>query len=120
MIKASDIRSSIGEFLGGDRNFDEFENWLIGHTWNIHKFGDVESQVLAYSVELRIAEFNADALSLSELRLELQNIANTFLLNPNQSDRVISASSTFFNPVPWPVQPAGRPHEGASESPVPR
>jgi hypothetical protein len=120
MVNASDIRSSIGEFLAGDRSFDEFENWLISHTWNIHKLGDVESQVLAYSVELRIAEFNADALSLSELRSELQNIANTFLLNPNQSERVISASSTAFNPVPWQVQPADKPHAGASESPVPR
>jgi len=81
MINAFDIRASIGEFLAGDRGLDGFEDWLVSHTWNIHKWGDVESQMLAYGIELRLAEYNAEALSLSDLRSELQNIANTFLLN---------------------------------------
>jgi hypothetical protein len=74
-------------------------------------------QVLAYSVELCMAEYNADALTLPELRSELQQVANTFLLNPNQPDRVISASTTSLIDSPWQVQPADRRPATASMSP---
>ena len=117
MINASDIRAQIGELLEGKCDFDQFENWLIDHSWNIHKWGDVETQVLAYTIELRIAERHADELSFPELRLELQQIANTFL-DPQQSP--LTGSSTSLSPVPWPVQPVDRPHVTASESPTPR
>src|ERR1035438_3108399 len=117
MINASDIRTQIGELVGGKRNFDQFENWLVGQSWNIHKWGDVEAQILAYTVELKIGEYHAAAFSFPELRLELQQIANTFL-DPQQSPR--TGSSTSLSPVPWPIQPVGKPHVTAFELPTHR
>jgi hypothetical protein len=120
MINALEIRSSIGEFLADKQAFSEFENWFVGHTWNIHKWGDIESQVLAYEISLRIAEYHADALSLRDLRSELQFIANSFVANPSQVCLVRTASSTELSQSPLSVQPAGRPHVTASELPIPR
>jgi hypothetical protein len=120
MVTASEIRATIGEFLAGSLQFADFEDWIIAKTWNIHKHGEVEAQVLAYGVELRIAEYNLDALSLQDLRLELQNLANTFVLDPNQASRVLSASSTKVTSVPWTIQPAGTQPSTASGLPTPR
>ena len=75
MVTGSDIRSSVGDFLEGKLTFDAFEDWIVRNTWNVHQWGDVEAQVLAYGIELRLAEYSLAALSMEDLRSELQNIA---------------------------------------------
>jgi hypothetical protein len=115
MINALDIRDQIGVFLGAENSgeqFDHFEDWLIRQSWNIHKSGSVEAQVLAYAVELLIAEYHAGEFSFPELRLELQQVANTYLA-PNQN--IITGSSTFSTPILWPVLSADKLHATACE-----
>jgi hypothetical protein len=119
MVNALDIRSAIGDFLAKKQTLDGFEDWLIGHTWNIHKSGELDSQILAYEVELRLAEYHADALSEEDLRLELQHVANTFRADPNQQVSVFSASSTDLIRSPLSAQLVGKSHVTASELPVP-
>jgi len=119
MVNALDIRSAIGDFLAGKQDLDQFENWLVGRTWNIHKSGDLESQALAYAIELCVAEYHVDALSEQDLRLELRNIANTFA-DSNQKISVTSASSTDLIHSPLSVRLVDRSHVTASESPTPR
>jgi hypothetical protein len=114
MVNALAIRSSIGEFLAGEQGLDQFEKWLVGRTWNIHKSGEVESQVLAYEIELCLAEYHVGALSEQELRLELQHIANTFT-DSNQESSVISASSTDLIHSPLSARLVGTSHVTASE-----
>jgi hypothetical protein len=114
MINALAIRSSIGEFLAGEQPLDQFENWLVAHSWNIHKSGEVESQVLAYEIELRLAEYHVGALSEQDLRLELQQIANTFT-DSNQQSNVVTASSTDLIHSPLSARLVGTSHVTASE-----
>ena len=114
MINALAIRSSIGEFLAGEQPLDQFENWLVAHSWNIHKCGEVESQVLAYEIELRLAEYHVGALSEQDLRLELQQIANTFT-DSNQQSNVVTASSTDLIHSPLSARLVGTSHVTASE-----
>ena len=83
----------------------------------MHNSSDIESQFLAYSIELKIAEHNAGELSFPELKTELKQIANTFVPYPQSP---ISASSTLATTIQWPVQPADTPLATASELPIPR
>ncbi len=114
MVNALAIRSSIGDFLAGEQSLDQLEKWLVGHTWNIHKSGEIESQLLAYEIELRLAEYHVGTLSEQDLRVELQQIANTFSDSTRQSG-VVSASSTDLIHSPLSARLVGTSHVTASE-----
>ncbi len=117
MVNALDIRSAIGDFLAGKQSLDQFESWIVGRTWNIHKSGDWDSQALAYAVELCLAEHRVGAFSDKDLGVELRNIANTFVVS---QCNVITASSTDLIESPLSARLVGTSHVTASESPVPR
>ena len=115
MIAASDIRDQIGLFLGAEQSADQFglfEDWLIRHSWNIHKSGSIEAQALVYAIELLIAEYHAGEFSFPQLRLELQQVANTYV-PPDQN--ITTGSSTLYTPTLWPIRAADKPHVTASE-----
>jgi hypothetical protein len=115
MMAASDIRDQIGLFLEAEKGmekFDGFEDWLIRHSWNIHKSGTIEAQALVYAVELLIAEYHAGEFSFPQLRLELQQVANTYV-PPNQN--ITTGSSTLSTPTLWPIRAADKRPVTASE-----
>lgn len=119
MITASEIRDLIGKFIASEYSFDEFENRFVQRSWNIHRFGNIESQSLAYSIELSIAEYHQSALSYGDLRSQLQSLANTFLTYPH-GPHIGTASTTSSESinVQWPV-PVDKLRATASLSPVP-
>jgi hypothetical protein len=113
MISALDIRSAIGDFLAEKHSLDQFEKWIVGRTWNLHKSGEVESQALAYAIELSLAEYHIGALTEQDLRVELRNIANTFP-DPGKKNSVSTASSTDLIQSPLSARIVGKSHVTAS------
>lgn len=118
MINDSDIRSEIGRFLAGEITLDQFENWLVPRSWNVHQWGSVETQQLAYAIELGLAEHEIGHLSDEDLRKELHQLANTYLLTSRVL--VTSAGSTSVTGDQWQLSPAGNQLSTASSLPIPR
>jgi hypothetical protein len=115
MIAASDIRDQIGLFLEAKKGLEQFgcfEDWLIRNSWNIHKSSSIEAQALVYAIELSIAEYHAGEFSFAQLRLELQQIANTYILADHT---VTTGSSTAATSILWPLRPVDTLHVTASE-----
>ncbi len=78
MIAQSQIREKISRYLRHEISLDQFEDWLVQRSWNMHKDSDEDAQRLASEVELRLAEHSSGHLTVAALRDELRDFANVF------------------------------------------
>jgi hypothetical protein len=74
MISQADVNNQLRRFVEGAVSLDDFEDWLVAHSWNMHKDSDSEAQKLVGAVELALAEYSNDHISLSDLQFEFQSI----------------------------------------------
>ena len=71
MVSGSAIREKLAAFFARQIDLDEFEDWLVQSTWNVHQSGDESARELAHAIELRLAEHSAGHLTGEALRREL-------------------------------------------------
>lgn len=71
MLAAQSLREHIQQFLGDVLPLDDFEDWLVGASWNMHRNADREVQQLVGAVELRLAEYSQGHLDPLDLKHEL-------------------------------------------------
>ena len=76
MISESQIREKLGRYLRRDLSLDQFEDWLVQQSWNMHKDSSDPAQKLASAVELRLAEHSSGHMDEPALRDELRKFAN--------------------------------------------
>jgi hypothetical protein len=90
MAKVSAIHEQLAKLLVGQLSLDDFENWFVPYSWNIHKLGDHDAQQLAYAVEHQLSEFDEDC---EALRLGLEDAVRPFG----------HAENRYGDPSPIPV-----------------
>ena len=71
MIAELEIRKELSRFLTNEITLDDFEDWLISKSWNMHLDSSGEAQSLASEIELCLSEYSSGHLELEELRAEL-------------------------------------------------
>ncbi len=71
MLRDIEIREQLANFLSGSLSLEQFEDWLVQNSWNMHKDADDVAQHLASEIELRLSEHSSGHLSDSALRNEL-------------------------------------------------
>ncbi len=104
-----ELRNQLIRFLSKELPFDDFEDWLVQKSWNIHQNPDLVAQRLAYAVELRLAEYDSGHLLESDLRRELSELVGAYSIRLSQEPSNISngASLNFSLRQPWAVPSAG-------------
>lgn len=75
MIAELEIRKELARFLSNEIPLEEFEDWLVSRSWDMHQDSFGAAQKLASAIELRLAEYSSDHLSPKELRNELMPYA---------------------------------------------
>ena len=75
MVSASEIREHLSELLSGRRTLDEFEDWFVPATWDIHKSEDAEAEALTDQIELRLSEHSDGYLTSDDLMREFGALA---------------------------------------------
>jgi len=78
MIAEHQIRQWLARFLHGEVSLDQFEDWLVGRSWNMHRDSDEAAQKLASAIELRLAEYSSGHLNDEQLRNELLPFATNY------------------------------------------
>ncbi len=78
MIAESQIREKLGRFLSGEMSLDQFEDWLVQRSWNMHQHSDESAQKLASAIELRLAEHSSGHLDGAALRDELRPFVTNY------------------------------------------
>ncbi len=63
-------------FLDSRIDLDEFEDWFLQNTWNIHLNGSAAVEELSFSVEESLSEYSSRHIAPSELRRELSELVH--------------------------------------------
>jgi hypothetical protein len=76
MPNAAQIRACLAEWLDGNTSLEEFEDWFVPETWNLHKENDLQAEDLANEIELSLSEYSGGYISRAKLEAELRVMAN--------------------------------------------
>jgi hypothetical protein len=110
MITESQIRERLFDYLTRKTTLNEFEDWLVLQSWNMHQDSDPAAQRLAGAIELRLAEYSDDHLSDDALDRELKGLlvpsAIVSIENAKPTQPVWSGIST--NESSWVVLPVSQ------------
>lgn len=74
MITESQIRDKLFDYLTREITLNDFEDWLVFQSWNMHQDSDDAAQRLVGAIELRLAEYSNDHLSDDALERELKGL----------------------------------------------
>jgi hypothetical protein len=69
------IRGQVRSYLDNQIDLDEFEEWLVANTWNIHQLNNPRAEDLTGAIEVLLAEYSSGDRTEDELREELDNLA---------------------------------------------
>ena len=72
MLSADSVRAQIVALLKGQLSLDDFEDWIVGSSWNVLQNVDPELRQLVGAIELRLAEHSSGHLDEPDLFAELQ------------------------------------------------
>lgn len=74
MITESEIRERLFDYLTRQITLNEFEDWLVVHSWNMHQDSQESARALVGAIELRLAEYSDDHLTDEGLERELRGL----------------------------------------------
>ena len=78
MIAEHQIRQKLAKYLHHEMSLDQFEDWLVERSWNMHRDSDAAAQIFASAIELRLAEHSSGHLDEKQLREELRPFVTTY------------------------------------------
>lgn len=103
MIQENDIRARLVEYLSGNQSLDEFEDWFVQQSWNMHQDSKADAQRLASQVELALSEFNNDDITEAALRSWMQRLASTHIVSFSPAQESGSVTYTSNSSVQIPL-----------------
>lgn len=79
MIAESEIRDWLARYLAKEIPLEEFEDWFVRQSWDMHVGSPEAAQKLASAIELRLAEHSSGHLTDEDLRRELRSFVATYV-----------------------------------------
>lgn len=73
-----EIRTRLGQYLGGEISLHEFEDWFIPTAWGILRTANGGLAELVGEIELRLAEFSNGHWTEPELRAKLEPLVSIY------------------------------------------
>ena len=105
MVSSNEVRNRLADAIEGQLSFDEFEDWLVQDSWNVHQSKDFDLQRLVFAIELPLAERSSGHLDDEGLLRELRAVLSVVPVNLETEAGPIavksgSSSSLTLQPVP--------------------
>jgi hypothetical protein len=98
MISVNEIRSAIASYLANDISFAQFEDWLIDHSWNMHKDSPVEAQDFVHAINASIYEYLDKYVDENYLKVQLR---------PHVQQYRVAAANVSVSPLYRPSSSSG-------------
>lgn len=107
MISAVEIRKQLQALIESKLALDDFEDWLIQNSWNMHADSDPIAQALASALELRFAEHSDGHLPEAQMLDEFKAlVGGRVVINVRlNADPVVHRSGSTLS-VEWEKLPA--------------
>ena len=74
MIRESEVREKLEDLLSDEFCLEDFEDWLVQRSWNMHLDSSSAAQDLVSAIELALSEHSSGHLSDEQLRADLQSL----------------------------------------------
>ena len=74
MINENEIRQKLVEVVSKRLSLDDFEDWLVSDSWNMHLDSSRNAQELVWAIELALAEYSNGHLSSDALQEQLKTL----------------------------------------------
>jgi hypothetical protein len=71
------LRDHVIAFLAGEIALPDFQDWLVGATWDVEEQGDPRAVDMTYEIKLALAEHARGDISVGEFRERLQQIVGS-------------------------------------------
>jgi hypothetical protein len=71
MIDVGSIREQLFRYLAREITLNDFEDWIVGKSWNMHQDSPDDAQRLVGAIELRFGEYSDGHLTDEGLEREL-------------------------------------------------
>lgn len=91
MIAESEIRERLIRFLRDEMSLQEFEDWLVSNSWNMHLDSSPSAQDLVAAIELILSEYSSGHRKYSEVRNEFAALSDTVVITVQISAQHIAA-----------------------------
>ncbi|SRR6266545_1724490 len=98
------IRQKLIDYLQNAISLDEFQEWFVPNTWDIHLSGEPGAIALTNDIELRLSEYSSGHLPEAQMRREFSQLLSyaTLTLGSVSSSPRIQASSSSES-ITWQV-----------------
>lgn len=93
MLSANDVLAHLADYVLGNANLDEFEDWLVSNSWNVHQASSENVQRLVFEIESRLSEHSGGYVEEDVLRRALARLANRIDLNIGDSQPILHVST---------------------------
>lgn len=112
MIEESEVRKRLLAFLRDDLSLDDFEDWLVVSSWDMHLDSESGAQELVWAIELALSEHSSKHLSYDGLKQEFGNLLNHVVFALEVHDEFIvsrrawsaGAIASLLQPAPIRLQ----------------
>ena len=78
MISADEIRVCLADYVLGKIPLEDFENWFVSRSWNVHQIGDQSLQALVFEIKSRLSEYSGGHIIESVLLEKLAPLAKQY------------------------------------------
>ena len=112
-VDAQEIRDWLARYVAREISLQDFEDWFVPATWDVHRGNDSVAVALVGEIKLRLAEFSGGGWKEEELRELLQPLAPPYIRRPSSPWVAGSSSRTDIRPQDIREGPVVRWWEGA-------
>lgn len=89
-VSCQEIKSKVAEYLAEQVSLSDLQDWLAPHAWSIGSDTDDVAASLIYSLDLRIADYDAGHQPRADFLNELAELASGALhVEPASSDAAL-------------------------------
>ena len=103
------IQEELANYLTGGQSLDDFCDWFIPETWDIHQWAPPQTQEMVYAIKLLLDEKSSGVWSERELQEKLRPFVTSVTIGPvvpaQQAKRLVKATAKKAKFVRSPKSP---------------
>lgn len=94
------LREHVIAYLVDDISLPDFQDWLVGATWEVEDRGEPQAIEMTYEIKLALAEYGQGDINLRELREQLSDlVATANIADVEVNEGIVITFDTTSTPV---------------------
>ncbi|MBI4507942.1 MAG: hypothetical protein HY691_20640 [Chloroflexi bacterium] len=95
------IRVELARYLDGEISLEQFEDWFLPATWNVHLAGEDEAANLAYDIDAVLAQASSERWPETRIKAALGRVLSTVRLRIGDPPRECTSALNTIVECPF-------------------